>query len=70
MLHCDARTKTAMVNITKMYPRPDASAFDSFGRVFCGTIHIGDRVRVLRDGYSLDDDEDMSSHVIEKIWIF
>jgi len=59
-----------MVNITKMYPRPDCSAFDSFGRVFSGTVSVGDKVRVLREGYSLDDDEDMSVKEITDIWIF
>lgn len=39
-----------MVNITKMYPRPDVSGFDSFGRVFSGSMKVGDKVSVLREG--------------------
>ena len=70
MLDCDSSTSAAIVNITKMYARPDATEFDGFGRVFCGTVRVGDRVRVLREGYSLDDREDMSVVTISKIWIY
>jgi hypothetical protein len=31
---------------------------------------VGDRVRVLREGFSLDDDEDMSVKEITKIWVY
>eukprot|EP01083_Nonionella_stella_P218945 784660_1 len=64
------RAAPQMVHITKLYPRPDASAFDAFGRVFSGVVKVGDRVRVLREGFSLEDDEDMSIKTIEKIWIY
>lgn len=59
-----------MINITKNYARPDCTAFDSFGRVFSGTVKVGDRVKVLGEGYSLEDQEDASVHEISKIWIF
>ena len=41
-----------MLHIAKLYPRPDASAFDAFGRVFSGTVRVGDMVRVLGEGMS------------------
>ena len=47
MKRCDPRAPL-MVNVTKMYPRPDASGFDSFGRVFSGQLKVGDKVSVLR----------------------
>ena len=49
MTRCDPRGPL-MINVTKMYPRPDASGFDSFGRVFSGTVKVGDKVSVLREG--------------------
>ena len=70
MINCVSNTETAMVNITKMYSRPNASEFDAFGRVFCGTIKIGDQVKILREGYSPQDDEDMSIMTIKDIWIY
>ncbi|MES1921118.1 U5 small nuclear ribonucleoprotein component, partial [Bonamia ostreae] len=48
----------------------DCSEFDCFGRVFSGIVRRGDKVRVLREGYSLDDDEDMCVKTIDDIWIF
>jgi 116 kDa U5 small nuclear ribonucleoprotein component len=69
MLRCDPQGPT-MVNITKLYERSDCSAFDSFGRVLSGTVKVGDRIRVLGEGYSLEDEEDMSEQVVTKIWIF
>lgn len=76
MLNCQSfdeetnKVAPQMTNIVKLYPRPDCSAFDSFGRVLSGVVRCGDRVRVLREGYSLDDVEDMSIKTVEKIWIY
>ena len=70
MLRCESSSETAMVNITKMYSRPNASQFDAFGRVFCGTVKVGDKVKVLREGYSPSDTEDMTVMTIENIWIY
>lgn len=58
-----------MINITKSYARPDGSAFDSFGRVYSGTVRVGDRVKVLAEGYTLDDQEDMSVQEVTRIWV-
>eukprot|EP00823_Brevimastigomonas_motovehiculus_P003090 TRINITY_DN1841_c0_g5_i1.p1 TRINITY_DN1841_c0_g5~~TRINITY_DN1841_c0_g5_i1.p1 ORF type:complete len:1015 (+),score=199.04 TRINITY_DN1841_c0_g5_i1:69-3113(+) len=69
MLSCDPKGP-CMMNITKLYPRPDASAFDAFGRVFSGTIKVGDKMRVLGEGYSLEDQEDMSIQQVSRIWIY
>jgi len=69
MLACD-RKGPLMVNVTKLYSRPDASRFDSLGRVLSGTIRVGDKVRVLGEGYSLEDEEDSSVQEITNIWIY
>ena len=58
-----------MLHVTKNIPRADGSCFDSFGRVFSGTVRVGDRVRVLGEGYSLDDEEDSSIREVTKIWV-
>ena len=49
-----------MVQITKLYNDDTASQFFAFGRVLSGTLRPGDWVRVLGEGYSLDDEEDMA----------
>ncbi|KAL2610071.1 hypothetical protein R1flu_028644 [Riccia fluitans] len=59
-----------MVNITKLYPKADCSVFDSFGRVFSGTIYTGQKVRVLGEGYSPDDEEDMAIKEVTKLWVY
>lgn len=68
MVRCDAKAPL-MINITKMYPRPDASKFDAFGRIFSGTVKVGDRVTILREGF-ITDDEDMSIREVTNIWIY
>eukprot|EP01083_Nonionella_stella_P022367 61883_1 len=71
MIQCVSNTDIAMVNITKMYPRPNASEFDAFGRVFCGTIKVGDTVKILREQYAPNEnEEDMSVMTIKNIWIY
>lgn len=58
-----------MVHVTKLYNKPDCSKFDAFGRVFCGTIKPGMTVKVLGEGYSLEDEEDMATVQVSKLWI-
>src|SRR5438105_3928918 len=58
-----------MVHIVKLYPKADCSAFDAFGRVFSGTVREGATVKVLGEGYSLEDEEDMTVKEISKVWI-
>ncbi|KAG6545698.1 hypothetical protein Mapa_012883 [Marchantia paleacea] len=59
-----------MVNVTKLYPKADCSVFDSFGRILSGTIHTGQSVRVLGEGYSPDDEEDMAIKEVTKLWVY
>eukprot|EP01018_Ginkgo_biloba_P003745 Gb_08962 [translate_table: standard] len=59
-----------MVNVTKLYPKADCSVFDSFGRVYSGTIQTGQTVRVLGEGYSPDDEEDMAVKEVTKLWVY
>lgn len=48
-----------VVHVTKLFSTSDAKSFHSFGRVLSGTARSGMPVRVLGEGYSLDDEEDM-----------
>eukprot|EP00873_Tetraselmis_striata_P045198 jgi/Tetstr1/465462/TSEL_010146.t1 len=57
MAACDPRGPLA-VHVAKLFPKPDCSGFDVFGRIMSGTLKPGDRVRVLGEGYSPDDEED------------
>jgi U5 small nuclear ribonucleoprotein component len=69
MLGCD-REALLMVNVTKMYHRPDCENFDAFGRVLSGTLKVGDEVNVLGETYSLDDQEDSAQKRVTRLWLF
>ena len=58
-----------VVHITKLFSTSDAKSFHSFGRVISGTARPGMRVRVLGEGYSLDDEEDMAMATISEVLI-
>ncbi|GAU33771.1 hypothetical protein TSUD_393330 [Trifolium subterraneum] len=69
MTQCDS-SGPLMVNITKLYPKSDCSVFDAFGRVYSGTLQTGQSVRVLGEGYSPDDEEDMTVKEVTKLWVY
>eukprot|EP00937_MAST-01D_sp_MAST-1D-sp2_P007366 g7366.t1 len=56
-----------MVNIVKLLPSPDGSSFSAFGRVLSGSVRAGDRVRVLGEAYTLEDDEDMALCEVSRV---
>ncbi|KAL9099063.1 MAG: hypothetical protein Q9163_005382 [Psora crenata] len=58
-----------VVQITKLFNTTDASGFFSFGRVMSGIAKAGQQVRVLGEGYTIDDEEDMAISTIEDTWI-
>ncbi|KAK7202953.1 P-loop containing nucleoside triphosphate hydrolase protein [Myxozyma melibiosi] len=68
LMTCD-QEGPLVINITKLFSSSDASEFYSFGRVFSGTIRAGQQVRILGEGYSLDDEEDMVHATISEMWI-
>lgn len=45
LLKCDPSSHL-VVNIVKLYNKPDCLSFDAFGRVFSGTIHKNQTVKV------------------------
>ncbi|KAK2004709.1 elongation factor Tu GTP binding domain-containing protein [Colletotrichum falcatum] len=58
-----------VVHVTKLFSTTDAKSFYSFGRVLSGTARPGMQVRVLGEGYSTDDDEDMAMATISDVFI-
>ncbi|KAM3515404.1 hypothetical protein MY11210_000966 [Beauveria gryllotalpidicola] len=68
MLECN-QDGPLVVHITKLFNKPDAKSFYSFGRVLSGTARPGMQVRVLGEGYSLDDEEDMTTTTISQVFI-
>ena len=58
-----------VVQVSKLFNTSDASAFNAFGRVLSGTAKPGQSVRVLGEGYSIDDEEDMAMATISDVWI-
>ncbi|KAF4612297.1 hypothetical protein D9613_004072 [Agrocybe pediades] len=68
MKSCDPEGPV-MVQITKLYHTTDAQSFRSFGRVISGTLRKGMNVKVLGEGYSPEDEEDMMKATVEDLWL-
>ncbi|EED16006.1 U5 snRNP component Snu114, putative [Talaromyces stipitatus ATCC 10500] len=68
MLKCDSEGPL-VIHVTKLFNSSDASKFDAFGRVMSGVARPGQPVRVLGEGYSVDDEEDMVNATISDTWI-
>lgn len=69
LLSCDPKGPLA-IHITKLYPKPDCTSCDAFGRVFSGTLKVGAHVRVLGEGYTPEDEEDMTEQDVTSAWVF
>jgi U5 small nuclear ribonucleoprotein component len=48
----------------------DCSSFDAFGRIISGTLRPGDRVRVLGEAYTPDDEEDSAVAEVSNVWVY
>jgi len=68
MRKCD-QDGPLIMQITKLFNTPDAKSFYSFGRVLSGIARPGAQVRVLGEGYSIDDEEDMTIATIADVFI-
>ncbi|KAF8665379.1 hypothetical protein AX16_000398 [Volvariella volvacea WC 439] len=68
MKNCDPKGPV-MVHVTKLYHTTDAQSFRAFGRVMSGTIKKGMEIKVLGEGYSPEDEEDMLKIAVEDIWV-
>lgn len=58
-----------VVHTTKLFSTTDAAGFNTFGRIMSGTVRPGQQVRVLGEGYTPEDEEDMVMATISDTWI-
>ncbi|KAJ3874831.1 P-loop containing nucleoside triphosphate hydrolase protein [Lentinula edodes] len=58
-----------MVQVSKLYHTTDAQSFRAFGRVLSGTLRKGMEIKVLGEGFSPEDEEDMVKSTVEDLWI-
>ncbi|KAF9245659.1 Calreticulin family-domain-containing protein [Melanogaster broomeanus] len=68
MKACDA-AGPVMVQVTKLYHTTDAQSFRAFGRVMSGTLRKNSQIKVLGEGYSPEDEEDMMKVTVEDLWL-
>ena len=68
MSSCD-QNGPLVIHVTKLFSSSDAASFRSFGRVMSGTARPGEHVRVLGEGYTPEDEEDMVTATISDTWI-
>ncbi|KAL4883611.1 P-loop containing nucleoside triphosphate hydrolase protein [Aspergillus karnatakaensis] len=68
MAKCDPDGPLVVI-VTKLLASADASRFNALGRIMSGTARPGLQVRVLGEGYTPDDEEDMVNATISDTWI-
>lgn len=68
MKSCD-QNGPLVISVTKLFNTADAKSFYSFGRVMSGIARPGSDIRVLGEGYSIDDEEDMAMARISDVFI-
>lgn len=68
MQMCDP-SGPVMVQVSKLYHTTDAQSFRAFGRVLSGTLRKGMEIKVLGEGFSPEDEEDMVKSTVEDLWI-
>jgi U5 small nuclear ribonucleoprotein component len=69
MRKCDP-SGPLMVQVVKLYNSVDMESFEVFGRVMSGTITVGQKIRVLGEGYTPEDEEDMTLKYVEALSIY
>lgn len=69
MAECNARGPLIM-HVSKLFPKQDCSRFDCFGRIMSGTLRPGDKVRVLGESYTPEDEEDMAIAEVTAVWVY
>ncbi|KAK4132395.1 P-loop containing nucleoside triphosphate hydrolase protein [Trichocladium antarcticum] len=68
MKKCD-QNGPLVIYVTKLFNTVDAKSFYSLGRVMSGIARPGTEIRVLGEGYSIDDEEDMVLARISDVFI-
>ncbi|PRW60836.1 116 kDa U5 small nuclear ribonucleo component-like isoform A [Chlorella sorokiniana] len=59
-----------VIYVCKLFPKADCSRFDAFGRVMSGSVKPGDKVRVLGEAYTPDDEEDSAAAQVSAVWAY
>ncbi|EED96637.1 U5 small nuclear ribonucleoprotein, U5 snRNP [Thalassiosira pseudonana CCMP1335] len=68
MIKCNSHGPL-VIHVAKLYAESDGQSFSAFGRIYSGTVKPGDRVKVLGEAYTPDDDEDMAFATVSSVWI-
>ncbi|KAF8313997.1 P-loop containing nucleoside triphosphate hydrolase protein [Clavulina sp. PMI_390] len=68
MCACDPEGPV-VVHVSKLYHTADAQDFRAFGRVMSGTVKKGMTLKVLGEGFSPEDEEDMVKAEVADVWI-
>ncbi len=58
MSRCDAKGPLCL-NIIKLIQNEQTGNFYAFGRIISGTIKRGEEVKVLGEGYTMEEEEDV-----------
>jgi U5 small nuclear ribonucleoprotein component len=64
-----------MIHVTKLYANHQTKgvtagqSFSAFGRIYSGSVKAGDKVKVMGEAYSAEDDEDMAFATVESVCI-
>jgi U5 small nuclear ribonucleoprotein component len=69
MTNCDPNAQLR-VAVAKLYPKDDCTAFDALARVMSGTLKLGQTVKVLGEGFSPDDEEDVAVKTVTNLWVY
>ncbi|KAL6759260.1 elongation factor EF-Tu-like protein [Haematococcus lacustris] len=69
MTACNARGPLVM-HVAKLFPKADCSRFDAFGRIVSGTLRPGDKVRVLGESYTPEDEEDSAVATVSAVYVY
>ncbi|CAL5227943.1 g10990 [Coccomyxa viridis] len=59
-----------VIQVAKLFPKSDVSSFDAFGRILSGTVKPGDKVRVLGEAYTPEDEEDSAVAEVTNVWVY
>lgn len=60
-----------LMNVVKLYHKPDCSSFDAFARILSGSLKPGDTVKVLDENYNpIREDENMTINEVTSVCIF
>lgn len=52
-----------------MYNKQDCKSFDVFGRVISGTVRHGEELRIMGEGFTLDEQEDLFVKKVGKLFV-